>query len=417
MGTHVQYSTLPLAQLLPWERNPRRIDKDALRGLDASVERFGLVQPIVFNQRSGRVVGGHQRLKVLRARGVTDVPVAIVDLSDDDEKALNIALNNPHIAGEFTDDLQTLLGELRDSDADLMRLLRLDLLEDDVVLPELPDSLIEADPDDVPALSPEAVSRKGDVWQLGRHRLLVGDSDQDDWAPLLLLPKERVHMVWTDPPYGVSYESAAGRIENDDLPPDELSALLSRVFAKVLAVTVPGAPWYVAAPGGPLFHAFSGPLLAMGIWRQTITWVKDQFVLGRSDFHYRHEPLFYGWSPGGKHTFCGARTLDTVWEVPRPRHSDLHPTMKPVELVARSMRYSSDAGAVVLDVFGGSGTTLIAAEAEGRTARLVEFSPVYADRIVRRWMQLTKSGAVDAEGRSFAERESQLGHSKLGARA
>ncbi len=380
----------------------------------ASVDRFGLVQPVVFNQRTGRVVGGHQRLKVLRAQGVKDVPVAVVDLSDTDEKALNIALNNPHIAGEFTDDLQSLLEELRSEDASLLSLLRLDELEDDVVTPELPESLVQTDPDEVPPLSPETVSLPGEVWQLGRHRLYVGDSCNDSWERQLLLAGETIDLVWTDPPYGVSYTSAAGSIANDDLPPEKLTAFLDTVFRKALALCRPGAPWYVAAPAGPLFHAFGGPLLELGIWRQTLVWVKDEFVLGRSDFHYRHEALFYGWAPGGKHSFCGARTLDTVWEVPRPRKSELHPTMKPVELVCRSMRYSTEPGAIVLDTFGGSGTTLVAAEMEGRTARLCEHSPVYADRILRRWQQLTGTPATDQASQTFAEREAQLGHRKLG---
>lgn len=202
--------------------------------------------------------------------------------------------------------------------------------------------------------------------------------------------------MWTDPPYGVSYVGKtkdALTIENDDRSSDSLEAFLRDVFALALIHTKAGGAWYVAAPAGPLHLAFASALHELGVWRQTLTWEKDQFVLGRSDYHYRHEPIFYGWKEGAAHTWNGGRTQDSVLEVPRPRRSAEHPTMKPVALVQRCVENSTDAGALVVDPFGGSGTTLMACEAAGRTASLIELDPKYCDVIVARWEKATDQKA------------------------
>lgn len=207
-----------------------------------------------------------------------------------------------------------------------------------------------------------------------------------------MLDGVRSRLIWTDPPYGVAYTGKtkdALTIENDDLDEGALEALLHDAMTNACANSEPGAAWYVAAPGGPLWHVFATVLKRLGVWRHTIIWVKDRFVLGRADYHYRHEPIFYGWTEGGAHYFVDDRTQDTVWEVQRPGRSEEHPTMKPVELVERAIRNSSRPGDPVLDMFCGSGTTIIAAHNTGRVGHGIELSPAYCDVICKRFEQHT----------------------------
>jgi site-specific DNA-methyltransferase (adenine-specific) len=208
-------------------------------------------------------------------------------------------------------------------------------------------------------------------------------------------------LVWTDPPYGVSYvvkTKDALSIQNDSLNPEEFLAFLKSAFENAKAVSKPGAVWYVAAAPGNLFLSFAIALSDLQIWRQTLIWVKNSFVLGRSDFHYRHEPIFYGWTPGAAHQEPPDRKQDSVWEIPRPKRSEEHPTMKPLELIIRAIRNSTNKGQIVLDPFGGSGSTLIAAEQTGRKARLIELDPKYCDVIVTRWQNLTGEKAELIKG-------------------
>ena len=183
------------------------------------------------------------------------------------------------------------------------------------------------------------------------------------------------------------------KIQNDDLSEEELEKFLTTALGLASEHCKPGGAWYVASPPGPLFVTFGTVLRRLGIMRQTLIWAKDAFVLGRGDYHYRHEPICYGWKPGAAHHFVSDRTQDSIWEVPRPRASADHPTMKPVELVRRALRNSSDRGAIVAEPFGGSGTTLLAAEQEGRVARVIEKDPRYCDVIVRRWSEMTGGSA------------------------
>ena len=202
-------------------------------------------------------------------------------------------------------------------------------------------------------------------------------------------------MVWTDPPYGVSYvvkTADALTIENDALDADGLDDFLRSVFALALTHTSPGACWYVAAPAGPLTMIFGQALIDLGVYRQMLIWVKDQFVMGHSDYHYRHEPVYYGWTPGAAHHALADRKQDTIHEADRPKRSKEHPTMKPVELIARHIGNSTDPGQLVVDPFGGSGSTLIACHTTGRPAALIELDPKYADVILRRYQEHT--GAI-----------------------
>ncbi len=248
------------------------------------------------------------------------------------------------------------------------------------------------DPDDAPALPGEAVSRPGQVWQLGEHRLLVGDAT--DLGAVERLCDVVPDCVWTDPPYGVNYVGKtkdALTIQNDGV--DTLSALLEDVFAVAAAVARPGAPVYIAGPSGPQFGEFHAAMTSAGIsWRQTLVWVKDVMVMGRSDYHYKHEAILYGFTPQGKgrlgrggERWFGGNNQVTVFAVDRPSRSSEHPTMKPVALIDAMLANSLPAGGVVLDPFAGSGSTLIAAHGRGCRAFCVEIDPRYADVILARF--------------------------------
>ena len=232
----------------------------------------------------------------------------------------------------------------------------------------------------------------GQLWQVGRHRLLVGDCTVAENVARLM-GDDRAEMVWTDPPYGVAVgdknkylnsiapsNRVEENLENDTLDEPALAAMLAAAFDNALAVCLAGAAWYVAAPPGPLHVLFGQALKERGIWHQTIQWVKNNATFSPMgvDYHWRAEPIFYGWKPGAGHRYYGGRKQDTVWEIDRPAASPEHPTMKPVELVARAVENSSRADEIVLDMFVGSGTTLLACEQLKRQGRACEKDPKYA---------------------------------------
>ncbi len=371
--------------------NPRTISGHDLDALRRSLRFFGTVEPIVVNRRSGHIVGGHQRVKAAQAEGIDEMPVVYVDLDDPAEKQLNVALNRIH--GEWDESkLEEILADLKTAGADLA-LTGFTEEELDELLrgPDAPaDGL--TDPDAVPGLPAQPITRRGDLITLGRHRLLCGDSTD---APQLtrLMDGKRACCLWTDPPYGVHYEGKTARrltIENDSA--EGLPELLRGAFAAASAVLEPGARIYIAHPAGRLSVEFAQAFLEAG-WalHQTLVWRKDIFVLGHSDYHYQHEPILYGHTPakgrvgrGGKHWY-GDNAQTSVLDVPRPRASEEHPTSKPVELIEIALRNSTPRDGMVLDLFGGSGSTLIAAERLGRRAFLLEIDPAYADVVVTRW--------------------------------
>ena len=250
------------------------------------------------------------------------------------------------------------------------------------------------------------MSRPGDLWQLGEHRVLCGDATVEDEVQRLFRTK-RARWMWTDPPYGVEYEGGTSdrlTIANDDAA--GLPGLLSAAFGHADAVLARGAPIYCASPAGKLSLVFGRAFEEVG-WHfhQTLVWVKDGFVLGRSDYHYRHEPVLYGWKPPGHRWYAG-RSQDTIFELPLPRSSPDHPTTKPVALVEAHLRNSSRRGSVGYDPFLGSGTTLIASERLGRRCYAMELEPRYVDVAVRRWQRFAGRDAVlDGDGRTFAEAE------------
>jgi site-specific DNA-methyltransferase (adenine-specific) len=373
-------------------RNPRRGDVAAVA---ASLARFGQVKPIVVQRSTGFVIAGNHVLRAALSLDWTEIAANVEDLDDAEAIALMLADNRTAELGGYDDTLlAAILAEQQAAD----NLAATGYDVDDVAALLAEAGLIEErDLDAAPDLPAEAevYVGRGELWALGRNRLMCGDSTQaEDVARLV--GDDPVDLVWTDPPYGLAYRGKTKRgltIVNDDLGPDGTRALVAAALR--LAPLRPGGAFYVAAPSGPELHlAF---LLALGeaglTAHQTLVWVKDRFCLGHADYQPRHEDILYGWRDGRAHHFVKDRTQDTVWEIERPARSAVHPTMKPVELVARAIRNSSTPGQLVYDPFAGSGTTLIAAEQTGRVCRAMELDPRYAQVILERWGALVGTPA------------------------
>jgi site-specific DNA-methyltransferase (adenine-specific) len=325
------------------------------------------------------------RLRAAKEAGLTDVPVIRADHLTAEQQREFVVKDNVGF-GEW--DWDALANEW-------------DMAQLDAWGMDVPEVHVEpttglTDADDVPEPPKEPITKSGDRIVLGRHTLVCGDStDAGMWDKLLV--GRQIGMVWTDPPYGVSYVGKtkdALTIENDDLDEGALEQLLRGSLSLVWAHTRPGGAWCVAAPARPLHQAFGAVLKDLEVWRQTLIWKKDTLVLGRSDYHYQHEPIFYGWKKGAAHTWNSDRKQTTILEFARPKRNADHPTMKPVELVQYCLQNSSNADDLIADPFGGSGTTLIAAETLGRAAALIELDPRYCDVIVRRWEDFTGQKAV-----------------------
>ena len=382
---------IPVGGLALLPGNPRQGDIGAV---SESMRVNGVYQPIIVNRgtltgRPFEVIAGNHRAQAAKQLGHDTIPAVILDV--DDEQATRIAL-----ADNRTSDLAAY-----DNDALVAMLQNLPDLAGTGYDPEdLDDLLAEfsdpepalTDPDEAPAPPETPISRTGDVFHLGNHRVICGDSTSPATFTALL-GEERAHMVWTDPPYGVAYEGKTKdklTIQNDALSLDALTDFLAKALGAAKDHSHPGALWYVAAPHGPMGHAFGTVLLDLDVWRHSLVWVKDQFAMGRGDYHYRHEAIFYGWTPGAARLNpVPDRKQDTVWEFDKPSRNADHPTMKPVALIARALDNSSSRGDIVLDPFGGSGSTLLAAETTGRHARLIELDPKYVDVICRRWQEHT----------------------------
>lgn len=425
--TDLNIETKAIVDLVPAPYNPRSISPEALAGLRGSVERFGLVEPVVWNRRTGRVVGGHQRLKVLQAMGETETQVVAVDLDDVEEKALNVALNNPAIAGEFTVDIHRLLAEINAAMPELSELLRFDDLADQTkkLLAELTPNDGLTDPDDVPEAPDEPITQPGDVWILGDHRLVCGDSG--DPAVLDLLMDGQVAKLYnTDPPYGVSYDGTShpqnnrdkelGRkpgSQNRDWSDEyvdlnawdhfkdrgEFEGMLERVFLNAKPHVAKDAAWYcwhASATASSFLRAWE---IAGIRYHQTITWVKPTFVLGFAMWNFRTEPCLMGWQQGNKpEALPVPDEYSNCWEVDwegKARCTDgNHPTQKPVRLFELPMLKHTRPGDICLETFAGSGSQVIAAERLGRRCFAVERMPGFCDVIVQRWEQHTGQSAI-----------------------
>ena len=355
-------------KLLPADYNPRKDLKpgdEEYEKLKRSIEQFGYVEPVIWNRTTGRVVGGHQRLKVLIDMGINEVDCVVVEMDENKEKALNVALNK--ISGEWDKDkLALLISDLQAEDFDVS-LTGFDAAEIDDLFKDTIQDKIKDDDFDVDAeLQNPTITKPGDVWQLGRHRLVCGDSTLDETYDMLL-GDEKVNLVITDPPYNVNYEGSA--------------------FKNTEKYMADDASIYV-------FHAdteglnFRKAFKDAGFYLSgTCIWKKQSLVLGRSPYQWQHEPILFGWKKKGKHQWYTGRKESTIWEFDKPKKNGDHPTMKPIPLLAYPIMNSSMSNCLVLDPFGGSGSTLIACEQTDRIARTIELDEKFCDVIIKRYIE------------------------------
>ncbi|MCR6496866.1 site-specific DNA-methyltransferase [Thermomonas sp. S9] len=398
----------PIDKLLPYVRNARQHSDEQIAQIAASIAEFGFVNPILTGA-DGVLVAGHGRLAAARKLGLATVPVVVLDhLTPTQRRALVLADNRLAELATWDDALLRIeLEALQDDGFDLdLTGFDADALAE-LLADEEPQIEGRTEDDAIPEMPEEPVSRPGDVWRLGPHRLVCGDATTAESYARLFPDGERADMVFTDPPYNVNYANSAkdklrGKhrpILNDALG-EGFYDFLFDALALIMAHT--RGAIYVAMSSSELDTLQAAFRAAGGHWSTFIIWAKNTFTLGRSDYQRQYEPILYGWPEGATRHWCGDRDQGDVWQIKKPAKNDLHPTMKPVDLVERAIRNSSRPGDVVLDPFGGSGTTLIAAEKAGRVARLIELDPKYADVIVRRWQDWTGQQATrEADGLAF----------------
>lgn len=407
---------LNISELKPYENNPRFNDK-AVDAVAASIKEFGFKVPIVID-KDNVIIAGHTRLKAAQKLGMTEVPVIIADdLTEEQVKAFRIADNKVAELAEW--DFEKLEMELKELNIDMNQF-------GFEIEPETNEDNFDVDTAVEESIK-NPVCQMGEVWQLGEHRLMVGDSTSKEDVSKLM-NGEQADCVITDPPYNVAVKNSQGMtIQNDDMSNKDFGNFLTKAFACLNEGLKEGGAFYVWYAGKEHIN-FEQSLNRTGLQvREQLIWVKSQFILGRQDYHWRHEPCLYGWKDGAAHYFVDDRTQDTVIEdmpnlnkmskeelkayikemrdkmesVPttiiredKPTHNTDHPTMKPIKLIAKLMKNSSKAGEKVLDLFGGSGTTLVTAEQLGRKCFMMEYDPVYADVIIKRWETLTGKKAV-----------------------
>lgn len=403
-------------KLKPYAGNARTHSDEQVAQIAASIIEFGFTNPILVDSGEG-IIAGHGRLLAAHQLGMTEVPVIVLDhLNDQQRRAYIIADNKLALNAGW--DLDMLAEELAELDTEGFDLALTgfndeelaDLLAEDE--PEEPDH--DGDNESVPDAPVQAVSVPGDVWHLGDHRVMCGDSTDFDALPKLMGNDQAdlalCSMGFTDPPWNVNIgEFKAGKagrkILNDHMDSDDWEQFANDLAGSLLEVTKPGAPLYLVMSSSE-WPVVDGALRGAGFhWSSTVIWYKDQFVIGRRDYHSQYEPIWYGWNSRGPR-ICPLedRKQSDVWEFPRPKRSELHPTTKPVALICKAIRNSSKPGAVVIDLFGGSGSTLIACEDTARTARLMELDPKYVDVIVKRWQEYTGLKATHGEtGQTFSD--------------
>lgn len=408
-----------VADLAPYAKNARQHPPEQIEQIAASMERFGFTIPMLVAE-DGTIIAGHGRLMAAAQLGLAEVPVMVArGWSEEDRRLYTLADNRLAEIAEWDPEmLRVELGELRE-DFGIEDMSLIGFSADDLA-DILPDALLDAtggltDPDDVPEVPEAPVTRPGDVWVLGKHRLLCGDSTVATDVEKVL-GGVKADLCFCDPPYNVDYAGGSGaekagkgrRIKNDALG-DAFGQFL--FDACVLINTHTDGAVYICMSSSELQTLQAAFRSAGGHWSTFIIWAKDRFTLGRADYQRQYEPILYGWPEGAKRHWCGDRDQGDVWEIARPHKNDLHPTMKPVSLVERAIRNSSRKGDLVFDPFGGSGTTLIAAEKTGRHASVIELDPKYVDVIVRRWQDFTGETAVlEASGEAFEEvRSERLG--------
>lgn len=402
-----EYGIKQVESLIPYARNSRTHSDEQVAQIAASIREFGFTNPVLVDEEGG-IIAGHGRVMAARKLAMLEVPVLVLaGLSETQKRAYVIADNKIALnAGWDEEMLRVELEALSDADFDL------DILgfSNDELGLYLDDGTTEVegltDDDQVPDPPVNPVSKLGDVWLLGKHRLMCGDSTSLNDVATLMAGID-ADLLITDPPYNVAYEGGTAdalTIMNDNMSNGEFRQFLRDVYASADSVMRPGAAFYI-------WHAdseglnFRGAAADVG-WqiRQCLIWNKNALVHGRQDYHWKHEPCLYGWKDGAAHYWGSDRSQTTVLDFNKPNRNGEHPTMKPVELFQYQIENSCKKGDVVLDLFGGSGTTVIACEKSHRHARLMELDPKYCDVIIKRWQDFTgKQALLQSTGEAFKE--------------
>lgn len=402
------YKTQSVASLVPYARNSRTHSDAQVAKIAASIREFGFLNPIIIDADNG-IIAGHGRVMAAQKLGLANVPVIEAShLSEAQRRAHVLADNRLALDAGWDNDLLKI--ELQDLQAE-----GFDLSLTGFNVDEIGNFLADAtegltDPDAVPDAPAVPVTVEGDVWVLGRHRLMCGDSTSIE-AVERLCAGQLVDMWLTDPPYNVAYEGKtkdALTIKNDKMGDDNFRAFLRDSYVAADAVMKAGAVFYIWHADSEGFN-FRGAAKDAG-WtvRQCLIWKKQAMVMGRQDYHWRHEPCLYGWKDGAAHLWATDRKQTTVLEFDRPSRNGEHPTMKPVELFAYQMLNNTKGSDIVLDSFAGSGTTAIACEKHGRMARLMELDPKYADVIIQRWQDFTgQTATLEATGQTYGELQAE----------
>ncbi len=387
----MQLIELSIDEIIPYENNPRKND-NAVDKVAESIKEFGFKVPIIID-KDHVIIAGHTRYKAAKKLDFKKAPVIMAeDLTEEQVKAFRIMDNK---SSEFaTWDYEALLVEMESLKLEdyNLELTGFDFNEIEGIMDKYNPNDIEEDSDFNIEEQLESIenpkSKKGDIWLLGKHRLLCGDSTVKEDVNKLM-NGQKANMIFTDPPYNVAYEGATEdklTIQNDDMSSEEFYNFLSKVFSNYFEIMEEGAPIYVChadSEGENFRRAYREAGLKLA---ECIIWVKNAFVIGRQDYHWRHEPILYGWKEGKAHYFVDDRTQDTVWEIPKPQRNGEHPTMKPLALCARGIKNSSKPKELVVDLFGGSGSTLMAAAEIDRICYTMELDEKYTDVILLRYI-------------------------------
>ena len=402
--TTTQMELISIEKLVPYINNARTHSAEQIKKLRSSLREFGFINPVIIDKDYG-IIAGHGRVMAAKEEGISEVPCVLVDyLTDAQKKAYILADNRFALDAGWDEELLRIeIENLQGEDFDVS-LTGFDESEISALFDDGGNDAVDDDLDVDAELEKPCVSKSGDVWLLGEHRLVCGDSTKAETYELLMEGK-KANLCVTDPPYNVNYEGSAGKIKNDNMASDKFYQFLLAAFTNMETAMADDASIYV-------FHAdteglnFRKAFADAGFYLSgTCIWKKQSLVLGRSPYQWQHEPVLFGWKKKGKHQWYTGRKESTIWEFDKPKKNGDHPTMKPIPLVAYPIKNSSMSNSIVLDPFGGSGSTLIACEQTGRICRTIELDEKYCDVIVKRFIEQvggTDKVCVIRDGKTYA---------------
>ncbi|GHV33181.1 methyltransferase [Clostridia bacterium] len=410
MTTTERFEKVAIDRLVPYARNARTHSKEQVLQLRASLREFGFVSPIILDG-DYNIIAGHGRVAAAKAEGIAEVPCVFAEhLTDAQKRAYILADNRLALSAGWDEALLALeFGELKDLGFDL-ELTGFDPAEIEKLFAADSDDVQDDDFDLTAALDEAAFVLPGDVWTVGRHRLVCGDATDADTVKLLMGDR-KANLVLTDPPYNVAFQSASGlKIKNDSMSAEKFYEFLLSSFRNMADSLESGGSAYI-------FHADTEGENFRKAFREagfhlsgTCIWVKDSMVMGRSPYQWQHEPILFGWLKSGTHKWYAGRAEKTIWNFNKPKRNENHPTSKPLDLLAYPIKNSSQPNGIVLDVFGGSGSTLLACEQSDRVCHMMELDPKYASVILRRYVECCGDNDVRCERGKYADLVREVAH-------